>query len=368
MAMDIPLNIFSLEPSNIQTLLDNIDNSSQVDQDDLSLTLFHFNTPTTSVISHHNSTHHATPSTNSNSSTDDATPSNPLAFPCLTLQTVLNAMTNQKISIYLQKLIKEMKQSELDSLLNELKGNFFCLMLDKNGNYLCSDIFKQCTHLQRRNIIYEIYNHISDIAIHEYGTHSIQTLIELTSTQEEANLLCSALCDEYTMQKVALHQRGAYVIQKMVSIIPEDIRINFNLYLLKVVHLLSVDVFGVCTVKQFAMYTKRENTIAQLLNVVYQHFYTIAKNQYGNYLIQFLLKIWWNRNEMFAFKILIERSFYELAIDEYASHVVTKYVRMLNYNEKQRMYTKLLQKGILTLLVNNKHKALITTKILNCFK
>ena len=368
MSMDISPNIFSLEPSNIQTLLDNLDNSSQIDQDDLSLTLFHFNTPTSSFSSLFNSPHHTTPSTNSNSSTEETTSPNTLALPCLTLQTVLNAMANQKVSIYLQRLIKEMKQSELDSLLNELKGNFFCLMIDKNGNYLCSDIFKQCTHLQRRNIIYEIFNYISDIAIHEFGTHSIQTLIELTSTQEEANLLCSSLCNEFTMQKVALHPRGAYVIQKMISAIPEDLRVNFNMHLLKVVHLLSVDVFGVCTVKHFAMFTKRENTIVQLLNVVYQHFYTIAKNKYGNYLIQFLLKIWWNKSEMFAFKVLIEQSFYDLAIDEYASHIVEKYVRMLSNDEKQRIYTKLLQNGIFTLLVNNNYRTLVMNKIINCFK
>ena len=241
-------------------------------------------------------------------------------------------------------------------------------MTDKNGNYLCSDVFKQCTPLQRRNIIYEIFNHISDIAIHEFGTHSIQTLIELISTPEEASLLCSSLCNESTMQKVALHPRGAYVIQKMISVIPEDIRVHFNMYLLKVVHLLSVDVFGVCTVKHFALFTKRESTIVQLLNVVYTHFYTIAKNKYGNYLIQFLLKIWWNKNQMFVFKVLIERSFYDLAVDEYATYIVEKYIRMLSYDEKQRIYTELLQKGILTLLINNKYRTLMVSKIVNCFK
>ena len=353
----------------LQSLIDDIDSSSQTEQDDISLPLFTFNNNDNTVDSYsHVHLNKTDNSTNSSSSSDDSTPHTPLSLPSLTLQNILNALTSQKVSIYLQKIVREMKSSELDLLLNELKGNFFSLMIDKNGNYLCSDIFKLCNPFQRQVIIKEIFNYIDDIAIHEYGTHSIQTLIEFASTKEESFLLCSSLCNDFKMSKVALHPRGAYVIQKMIQRFPETIRDNnFNYYLMKIIHLLSIDIFGVCTVKQFALFTKNELTIVQILRIIYKHFFIISKNKFGNYLIQFILKLWWNKCEMFAFKLLIEKSFYELSIDEFSSHIVETYVKLLTIEHKQRLYNDLIQNGTLVSLMNNKFGVYVVNKLVGRF-
>ena len=357
---------FPFEQENIQTLIDEMENSSQIEQDDMNFPLFNFQSPNIPEIS--SSSNKTDNSTNSNSSGEEAFQPYPISCYSLTLQNVLNAMKIQKAAIYLQTIISEMKPNELSSLINQLKGNFCFLMKDKNGNYFCSDIFKLCTPLQRQCILQEIFNYVDVISIHEFGTHAIQTLIEYISTKEEANLLCSSLCDEMKMPKVALHPRGAYVIQKIINKIPEELRTNFNSYFLKVVPLLSVDIFGVCTVKQFVLYTKFEPTIIIFLNIIYKHFYVIAKNKYGNYLIQFLLEFWWNKNEMFAFKILIEKSFYEFSIDEFSSHIVEKYIKKLNLENKQRLYREVLQKGIFNILLNNRYGMFVVNKLINCLK
>ena len=92
------------------------------------------------------------------------------------------------------------------------------------------------------------------------------------------------------------------------------------------------------------------------------------KNKYGNYLIQFLLEFWWNKNEMFAFKILIEKSFYEFSIDEFSSHIVEKYIKKLNLENKQRLYREVLQKGIFNILLNNRYGMFVVNKLINCLK
>ena len=352
----------------LQSLIDDIDSTSQTEQEDTSLPLFNFDNKNIIKSNSHLHSNKTDNSTNSNSSSEESVPHNHLSFPSLTLQNILSALTSQKVSIYLQKIVREMKSSELDLLLNELKGNFFSLMIDKNGNYLCSDIFKLCNPFQRQVIIKEIFNFIDDIAIHEYGTHSIQTLIEFASTKEESFLLCSSLSNDFKMSKVALHPRGAYVIQKMIQRIPETIRNNFNYYLMKIIHLLSVDIFGVCTVKQFALFTKNELTIVHFLRIIYKHFFIISKNKFGNYLIQFLLKLWWNKCEMFTFKLLIEKSFFELSIDEFSSHIVETYVKMLTNENKQRLYNDLMQNGTLVSLTNNKFGVYVVNKIVGRFK
>lgn len=350
----------------LQSLIEDIDSSFHQEQEFPSFHPFTYN-----PSSHSSSPIYSSKtdnSTNSSSSSEETILPNAMTFPNLTLQNILTALTNQKLSIYLQKVVREMKPASLSFLLNELKGNFFTIMTDKNGNYLCTDIFKHCNAYQRQFIIKEIFPFIDDISIHEYGTHSIQTLIELSSTHEEAILLCSSLCNDIKMAKVALNPRGAYVIQKMLKLFPEEVRCNFNYFLMKIIHLLSIDIYGVCTVKQFALNIKNEKTIFQFLQIIYKHFFTISKNKYGNYLIQFILQLWWSRNEMFAFRILIEKSFLELSVDEYASHIAEIYVKMVNVEDKERIYKEIVRNGQFGYLVNNKYGMFVINKLVSVFK
>ena len=117
---------------------------------------------------------------------------------------ILNALTNQKSSIFLQGTIREMNPIEIANFIKAITGNFTMVMNDKNGNYLCSDLFKVCSPYQRITILKEIFNDIDEIAIHDYGTHPAQTLIELAKTQEEIMLITNSLADQNKMLKVAL--------------------------------------------------------------------------------------------------------------------------------------------------------------------
>ena len=78
-----------------------------------------------------------------------------------------------------------MNSIEIANFIKEIKGSFSQIMKDKNGNYLCSDLFKSCTTSQRIEILQEIYSKFDELSIHEYATHPIQTLIELAHTEEE---------------------------------------------------------------------------------------------------------------------------------------------------------------------------------------
>ena len=74
----------------------------------------------------------------------------------LTKKAILTLLKNQKTTIILQKIIMEAKNDEIESIVNELKGEYRKIINDKNGNYFCTDLFKICEQRQRIRILQNI--------------------------------------------------------------------------------------------------------------------------------------------------------------------------------------------------------------------
>ena len=62
----------------------------------------------------------------------------------LTKETILSSLNNQQATKNLQTILMEAKNETIVSLVKELRGEYRKLILDKNGNYLCTDLFKIC--------------------------------------------------------------------------------------------------------------------------------------------------------------------------------------------------------------------------------
>ena len=101
----------------------------------------------------------------------------------LTKSTILSSFNNQRSTIFLQKSLMETTKDNLNKIIKEMSGIFSKIIKNKNGNYFCSDLFKVCDKDQRIMILKEISNTLCDDCIDEYGTHPIQTLIELCSCE-----------------------------------------------------------------------------------------------------------------------------------------------------------------------------------------
>ena len=137
-----------------------------------------------------------------------------------------------------------------------MEGTFSEIIKNKNGNYFCSDLLKVCDKNQRIIILKEICDTIYEDCTDEYGTHPIQTLIELSKCEEEYKLILSSFKDSNNILTASLNQNGSFVIQKIIVHIPERYRMEFNLNFIKYLSILSMDMYGVCTVKKFIGYTK----------------------------------------------------------------------------------------------------------------
>ena len=281
---------------------------------------------------------------------------------------ILSAFNNQRSTIILQKSLMEISKETIDNIIKEMSGTYSEIIRNKNGNYFCSDLFKVCDQNQRIIILKEICNSISDDCVDEYGTHPIQTLIELSKCEEEYKFILSSFKDNNKILNVSLNHNGSFVIQKIIVNIPERYRMEFNLNFIKYLIILSMDMYGVCTVKKFINYTKNELLIKQILNIILSNFVNISENKYGNYLIQFILEYWWNKIEGTFLKKLCISKFHILASNRFSSYICDLFIKLSNYEEKTILMSSLIKDKTITLLKNNNNGNIIMNKLINSLK
>ena len=238
-------------------------------------------------------------------------------------------------SIQLQNNLIGASNETINYLLNELKGEFRKIIKDKNGNYFFSCLIKKCNKEQRLLIIKELYNTVSDDCLDEFANHSLQALIEIASSEEEFKLLLSSFNDCNKIAMATMNQYGNYVICKLIQHIPETIRVEFDLMFVKLVCIFSRNKFGIYAVEKFITYTKSELVVKEFLNGIMDNFINLAENQYGNFLIQFILNKWWKKKEGILIKKEIKNKFNILMQNQYSSYICKLYNKLLNNSDKK---------------------------------
>ena len=251
------------------------------------------------------------------------------------LKSILAAFNSQKSTKQLQNDINKESKENITIIIKELKGNFRTIIKNINGNYFCSDLIRVCNNEQRIEILKELSPFLSEDCVQEFATHSIQQLIASSSSEEEYKLLLASFNDVNKIILPCLNQNGSFVIQKLIGYIPEKIREEFNSIFVKFIVILSKDMHGLCCVKKFIAYTKNELHMKQIFNLIISNFINISSNQYGNYLIQYLLEKWWDTADGQRLKILIASKFQILSGNHYSSYICRSFFKLCSNKEKK---------------------------------
>ena len=135
----------------------------------------------------------------------------------------------------------------------------------------------------------------------------------------------------------SLDPNGSYVIQKIIMRIPERFRTDFNLIFVSFISFVSTQKFGIVAVKKFISSTKNEQITAQILNTIRNNFMNLARDKYGNYLIQYLLEKWGKFPEGNEIKELIIKNFKILSQIKYSSFICESFIKIITEEEKMRL-------------------------------
>ena len=208
--------------------------------------------------------------------------------------------------VNLQKQLRIISKETIDYIIGQLQGIFREIMKDKNGNYFCKDLFKECDQEQRIKILNELSLTLADDCLNNYASHAIQTLIDRASSEYEYRLILSSFNDYNKLLLVSVHPNGAYTIQKIIEKIPDRYREEFNFIFSSFIGFTSRKKYGIQTVKKFIFATKNELVREQIMMFVEKNFMNLAVD---NYLIQFLLEKWNNTPEGKAIKKMVRDNF-----------------------------------------------------------
>ena len=249
-------------------------------------------------------------------------------------QNIINALMDQNKTIYLQRKLRTISKNEIDYIIGQLQGIFREIMKDKNGNYFCSDLFKECDQEQRIKILNELSSSLADDCLNNYSSHAIQTLIDRSSSEFEYKLILSSFNDYNKLLYVCLDPCGAYTVQKIIERIPDRYREEFNFIFSSFIGFTSRKKYGIVTVKKFISGTRSDVVTEQIMRFVEENFMNLAEDQYANYLIQFLLEKWNNTPEGNEIKKMVKDNFVKMCEKKYSSFICELYIKIISPEEK----------------------------------
>lgn len=282
-------------------------------------------------------------------------------------EAIFQSFSNQKETIFLQNTLRELPKECISQIVNNLSGSFFYIMQNKNGNYFFSDLLKLCSNIDRFRILNEIKINLFSLSLNEFSTHPIQTLIDLSNSEQEYFILINYIFNN-DIQKVlqaSLNPNGSYVVQKIITHIPEFYRLNFDIMIVNIIHILFFNMYGVCICKKFFSNVKNQLLLKNCFDLFYLNFVDISQNQYGNYLSQYILKNFWNdENYGGRIKQIIIENFEKLSMEKFSCHISELFVELLDYNAKYWIINYIVNQGYFNELAKNKFGVYVVKKLL----
>ena len=203
-----------------------------------------------------------------------------------------NYICSQKGSRIMQKYLNKFPSDIKTLLILKIGKNLGKIMVDTYGNYFCQKMFQICSNEQRILILEYIQNEFIEISKSASGTHVIQAILGLISTEDEIKTVIN--CIKNHELELAYDNNGTHVLQKIISTIDEKYREDLNDILLERNNLrtLCLDSKGICVVKKLINSIKNEKYKNLIIDIIFDNCSEISKNSYGNYVIQYIFEEW----------------------------------------------------------------------------
>lgn len=195
------------------------------------------------------------------------------------------------------------------------------------GNYFSQKLFKSINFDQRIFLIKLIGKEFFEISCNGNGSHSLQTLVESATTEDEQNYIRSFI--EHKINDMVLHPNATHVIQKLILHVDEAKRDYVNDYILTNISYLICDMNGICVVKKFIKSNKTEKIRKFILTFAVKNCIEVSKNCYGNYFIQTIFEEWGIKVAQSLYKTVLA-SIITLSVHKFSVNVVERLLELLN--------------------------------------
>ena len=256
----------------------------------------------------------------------------------------LNINMNKDLSLLLQLLNK-------DGLTKIMKNKF--------GNYFMQEIIRKADYEQVKMILFLISDNFIEISENISGTYVIQRLLDKINNFVLRMLVLKLI--ENRELEMAFNSNATYVLQKIIEKVPDVERIQLNEIIINNILFLSLNPDCVFIVEKFIDTTTINLNKIKIQNIISIHCLQISNNPYGNYLIQYILKVWKNENISNIHNIIIQNS-YLMVQQRYASNVIEKCFEIFDDKKRKKILINICLGGDILNIIKNQYGHYVLNK------
>ena len=277
-------------------------------------------------------------------------------------QNLYNYIITQKGSRDVQNIIKKVNENDVEILITKIKNYFSDITIDKYGNYFSRKLIQICLPSQRIQLLESMNNRFVEIANNSFGTHPLQSLIEIINMPEEKKIVLKYILNNESV--LALDSRGTHVLQKFISCTKDEERYELNQNLINLIDKLIINPFGVCVLIQLVKHTKDKNITKKIANYITERDpLSFIQHPYANYAVQSLIS---NTDLSYCDTIIdtIVQNYLSLSMQKFSSNVVENCIKFGKENTVKKIFRNIIEQEKLESLLNNNYGNFVLEKLI----
>jgi hypothetical protein len=277
-------------------------------------------------------------------------------------QNLYNYIITQKGSRDVQNIIKKVNENDVEILITKIKNYFSDITIDKYGNYFSRKLIQICLPSQRIQLLESMNNRFVEIANNSYGTHPLQSLIEIINMPEEKKIVLKYILNNESI--LALDSKGTHVLQKFISCTKDEERYELNQNLINLIDKLIINPFGVCVLIQLVKHTKDKNITKKIANYITERDpLSFIQHPYANYAVQSLIS---NTDLSYCDTIIdtIVQNYLSLSMQKFSSNVVENCIKFGKENTVKKIFRNIIEQEKLESLLNNNYGNFVLEKLI----
>ena len=190
---------------------------------------------------------------------------------------------------FLQEKLKSTKQFMEEKLFPSIQNNLFELGCDAFGNYFLQaliDIFSN----QNLNLFLDlIKDNFKNMCTNQHGTRVVQKIIDKVSNDESLSKKLENILNSKDFGLIIKSSYGNHIVQKFITSVhfKELTKFIYD-YVLSNFMNVAESKHGVCVIQK-CVSEGDENQRGKLYDLILQNFDELIKDEFGNYLIQYIL-------------------------------------------------------------------------------
>ena len=252
-------------------------------------------------------------------------------------------------------------------MISEIKYQILSTAKDVSGNYSIQKLINNNSHNSAifNFIIDSIKSKIFELTLHLYGCRVIQEIISVLE-EKDLCIITSELKAYYN--RCIEDKNGNHVVQRLIEkLSPEN---NNDIFLVAIKNIISLSKhqYGCRVIQRLFHYCNNEQ-INKMLKEIFLYINELILDQYGNYVIQYILENNKNNNNLNEIYQSLKNHIYEYSFHKYASNVIEKALTYGNQRQKNEIINEIIlldeiQENTIISLVQNKFGNYVIQKII----